>query len=136
MATYWIEEDSNTQTGYLVPSDTMSNMENEVTIKSRMRKSTVQRFRPSPRSSLASIQQRRRSNPPPQKNSMSNVMVPSPFVTNKQKSSAVSVLGMIPPRPKVGRTWSTMSEPPGMDYELHITQEEKFDVPFLGQSPV
>ena len=124
MATFWIEEDSNTQSNILTPS--VDHKDNRVTIKSRMRKSTVQQFRSTPKNSYSSNTLRRKSNPPPMTKKQG--MAATAFMSSGvplQRSSATTTRSMAAIAPeKMGRTWSTVSEPP--DIATALSEEDAF----------
>ena len=124
MATFWVEEESTSD----LAASTLSHMESKVTIKSRMRKSTVQLFNPSPRSSNTSVHLHRKSSPPLTRKT-SNVL-PSPFVTSTHRSSTVSMPRVASTQTKLGRTWSTISEPPGADYDITVHQKGEYPLKF------
>ena len=110
MATFWVEEDSNSPSNALTPS--LAYADRRVTIKSRMRKSTMQRFRSTPKTSQVSNLLRRKSSPPP--------MIKRPDVAmgslpGPQRPSMTRSVAAISDK-KLGRTWSTISEPPEIVY--------------------
>ena len=126
MATFWIEEDSNTQSNVLTPS--VAHADSRVTIKSRMRKCSVQQFKSTPKNSYTSSTPRRKSNPTPSVTSKRDT-IPLVFLSSggvpHQRSSLTSTRSTAVTSPeRTGRTWSTVSEPLNIAYTL--TEEDVF----------
>ena len=123
MATFWVEEDLDTQSNAFTSSLAKNQYtDRRVTIKSRMRKSTVHRFRSSPKNShhghapKASRHPHKRSSPPSilkKANSVTTLSASSSMLSGpyRERPSSFSIAMSPFSLDTVGRMWSTVSEP-------------------------